>query len=288
MPHIAILVHEIDCHKRAGYFLFEMAKIWRQSGFDITVLCGTEKFVPADLAIMHVDLTIVPDDYLSFIEQYPALLNNQVRDISKRFISNNLIHLDDDYRGSVIVKTNLNCAGARERKLVTNQSLILKCSRFIKKRLKGFMWTDSSASNYVIYDSARDVPSSVWSRQDLVVEKFLPERHGDLYSLRTWVFFGDKETNSICYSEEPIIKSNNIIRRDLVQDVPETLREWRRKLGFDFGKFDYSIIKDQVVLYDANRTPSLGNFSSAQILMPGIRVLAEGINAYIADPQYEY
>ncbi|MDZ7736195.1 MAG: hypothetical protein U5P41_08910 [Gammaproteobacteria bacterium] len=68
----------------------------------------------------------------------------------------------------------------------------------------------------------------------MVVERFLPERHGDLYCLRTWIFIGDQETNSICYSREPVIKSGNIIHRDLVVEVPETLRRLAAGVGFRF------------------------------------------------------
>jgi hypothetical protein len=47
------------------------------------------------------------------------------------------------------------------------------------------------------------------------------------------------------------------VRRELVPEEPDELREIRRSLGFDFGKFDYSIVNGRVVLYDRNRTPSV-------------------------------
>jgi hypothetical protein len=62
--------------------------------------------------------------------------------------------------------------------------------------------------------------------------------------------------------------------------VPDELREMRKSLGFDFGKFDYAIVDGRVVLYDANRTPAVGNFSREQF-MPRIRLLAEGLNAFL-------
>ena len=94
------------------------------------------------------------------------------------------------------------------------------------------------------------------------------------------MFLGDRETNSLSYSKQPIVKSENVIRREVVAEVPDELRQIRRELGFDFGKFDYAIVGDRVVLYDANRTPTLGNFPREQYL-PRVRHLAEGIGAFI-------
>ena len=42
----------------------------------------------ADLAILHVDVTVVPDEYIQFMRQYPVAINRPtVKDISKRHIS---------------------------------------------------------------------------------------------------------------------------------------------------------------------------------------------------------
>ena len=62
--------------------------------------------------------------------------------------------------------------------------------------------------------------------------------------------------------------------------LPEELRQMRRDLDFDFGKFDYAIVNGRIVLYNANRTPTPGNFPQEHFL-PGIRLLAEGIRAYL-------
>jgi hypothetical protein len=114
----------------------------------------------------------------------------------------------------------------------------------------------------------------------VIVEKFLAERRDGLYCLRTWVFLGDRETNSLSYSKEPVVKARNVLRRAVVPEVPDELRAMRKQMGFDFGKFDYAIVDGKVVLYDANRTPSLGNFPREQYL-PRIKLLAEGIRAFL-------
>jgi len=42
----------------------------------------------------------------------------------------------------------------------------------------------------------------------------------------------------------------------LAISVPEELHAMWARLGFDFGKFDYVVRDGQIVLLDANRTPT--------------------------------
>ncbi len=261
MNQIVILVHRQDRFDRTAYFLSAIADLWCHQGLRVSVLQGPERQVPADLAILHVDLTIVPEDYLAFLRQYPRVVNGRVVDVSKRRISSNLVQPGDGYEGPVIVKTDLNYGGLQELRLTNRRLLTI------------------SPENYPIYESVRQVPPIVWQHRELVVERFLPERRGDLYCLRTWVFLGDRETNSLCYAKHPIVKAGNVIRREPLAEVPDELRQTRRELGFDFGKFDYALVEGRVILYDANRTPTLGNFPMEQVL-PRLRLLAEGIGAF--------
>src|SRR3954468_19031338 len=97
-PHIVVLVHEHDAFD-ARYFLHEIAQVWRErEGARISVLNGPQAdLLTADLAILHVDLTVVPQDYLEYIRQYKLVLNGRVADISKRVVSNNIVHRRDGY-----------------------------------------------------------------------------------------------------------------------------------------------------------------------------------------------
>jgi hypothetical protein len=301
MHHIIILLHKYDTFEKSRYFLHEIAEIWREEGLRVSVLNGPGSYVDADLAIMHVDLTVVPADYLAFVRQYPVIINGSVTDISKRLISTNLVCRDDSYQGQVIVKANQNCGGAREvriarmrsllgrynqslreeARLARMRSLLGRYYQFLRDKLPLISRSGPSISDYTIFKSTSQVPRVVWDNPDLVVERFLPERRDSLYCLRTWIFLGDRETNSLYYSLQPIVKSSsNIVRREMVAEVPEELRQMRQNLGFDFGKFDYVIADRQVILYDANRTPTLGSLSKDQF-MPRIRLLAKGIHAYL-------
>ena len=278
MHHIAIIVHKHFPFDNTRYLLREIAEIWQNDGLRVSVLNGPGNHVDADLAILHVDMTVAPEDYLTFIRRYPVTINESVMNISKRRISPNLVRRGDGYRGKVVIKTNNNCRGACDAESATKGPLLKKYTNSLRSRLP-WSWR-AKLSDYPIFESADQVPRAVWHNPDLVVEQFLPERCDGFYCLRTWVFLGDKETNSLAYSNEPIVKSHNIVRFEKVAQVPDELHQMRRDMAFDFGKFDYAIVNGRVILYDANWTPSMGTLSKEQLL-PNIRLLAEGIRAYL-------
>jgi hypothetical protein len=128
--------------------------------------------------------------------------------------------------------------------------------------------------------SCRDVPAGVWANENLVVERFLAERQGDLYCCRHWLFFGDAEVSRRTMSPDPMVKLAAGNPTPLAEPVPGQLREIRARLGFDYGKFDYGIVNGEVVLYDTNRTPG----ANADPRMHGqtIEVLSRGILTFAA------
>jgi hypothetical protein len=92
----------------------------------------------------------------------------------------------------------------------------------------------------------------------LVVERFIPEREGSLYCLRKWVFLGDADILIIDRSNHPIVKAGDSGQELIQGRVPEELVAERRRLGIDYGKFDYVMHEGQAVLLDANSTPGVG------------------------------
>lgn len=264
MPRIAILAHERESQNNP-YFLRGIARLWREQGFEVVVHRGTAAPPAADLAIVHVDLTVVPDDYLALAAHFPVTLNGRLKDISKRRISRQLVTRGDGYDGPVMVKTDRNSGGLPE--------LILERGGATRADVQELL-------NYRVYRSPAAVPNGLWFDARWIVERFISERRDGLYCLRTWVCLGNRETHSLSYSQEPIIKSRNVIRREVLGEVPAELQRVRQELGVDFGKFDYALVDDEVVLYDVNKTPSLGRLS-VEDMLPRLLLLAEGIHAYL-------
>jgi hypothetical protein len=264
MPRIAILIHERDPID-ANYVLYELAKIWRQQAIDVLILPALAAPQQVDLAFLHVDLTFVPPEYQNLTARYPKLLNAQVTDISKRFISRQLVHKTDAWDGPVIIKTNRNYGGIPE--LIRFGRI--EDRKYIPKLI-----------DYPILNSARDVPDNVWNMPDWVVEQFLPERSGEDYCLRTWLFLGDCHIHSLSYSRDPLVKSGTVYKREPLGEVPAELLAVKQQLNMAYGKFDYACVDGRVVLYDVNKTPALGNLNPEKFLQR-LPALAKGIDHYL-------
>src|SRR5579883_1104446 len=89
--HVVVIDHEQGGFEEAGYALGAIAEVWKEMGWRVSVQKGLDPIPGADLAIMHVDLTRVPDEYLACSRHYPKVLNSEVVDISKRKISADIV-----------------------------------------------------------------------------------------------------------------------------------------------------------------------------------------------------
>jgi hypothetical protein len=245
MARVMVLSHAVDRGRIGDYLVSRLARYWLAGGHDVQAVAGLDYLPPADIAILHVDLTVVPEEYLVAIARYPVVINGAVRDISKRVVSRNLLQRGDNWAGQVFVKPDLNAGGGPEWRL------------FRKLAAPGTPPPPVPPPNeapYFLFPSLHDMPEEVWSDHGMVVERFLPEREGDEYCTRAWVFFGDRERCTRYRGTSNIVKSHNILARE-PSPVPDELRVERERLGFDYGKFDFVFHDGKPVLFDANRTP---------------------------------
>ncbi len=232
------------------YFLHHLSRAWQAAGRRVEV--GPCDSLPAEtLGLLHIDRTRVEPRQLPRIETGGRLLNGRVRDISKRQVSRHRLTPESDWQGPVIVKTDANHHG--------NNEPGRRAGRL--QRLAGrlpWRWTRRlPPSRYPILPSLGAVPDWVWRREDLVAERFLPERDGEGYVLRIWLFFGGRDINYRIVSPDPLVKSDRYLHLDASYDPPPApIAAERQRLGFDFGKFDYVIHEGEAVLLDANSTPA--------------------------------
>ncbi len=259
MARIVVLTHANDLFDRE-YLMHETLEVCRERGHEVLVQTGLAAAYPdGDLVINHVDLTVTPMEYTAALRRYPRAVNGRAIDISKRAISRHLVRRGDDYDGPVVVKGNLNSGGYREARLGQG----------------------SAVPFYQVFPSKGKTPDFVWDHRELVVEKFLPEFADGYYGLRIWFFCGDQQGHGICWSREPIVKLANVEKAEIFTDLPPLeLRQMREDLAFDFGKFDYGIHEGEVVLYDANRTPTLGDIKKEHYINLVTR-LANGLETYL-------
>jgi hypothetical protein len=241
--------------------------LWRTAGHEVDVVYGVRNLPPADLAILHVDLSVVPGSYREAAKVYRRVVNGNALDIRKRRVSRNLLARGDTWPGPVVVKSDLNCSGWPEWRM---RERTLKLGREPPDV--------PEPVDPIIYKNLAEVPDVDWDNPHLVVERFVAEREGENFAIRHWIFFGDRERARRCLSPDPIIKGLNIVG---VEDsaVPDEIRAHRKRLGLDFGKMDFIIRNGIPVLFDANKTigPVPG---SAKAGLP--EFLAGGLDAMLA------
>ncbi|HMW01266.1 MAG TPA: hypothetical protein PLL06_18945 [Acidobacteriota bacterium] len=283
---IVILFHEFQYDRSSTYMIDELAEIWREEGLEVIELYGLDRFVPADIVILHIDLSVVPPEYLEFTRQYPVALNTRLTDIRKVTISQNLIKPGDPYGGPVIVKSNLNYAGAPERKLKEAQ---LRQSPFWLKRLQHRIFpflkklpVFQSNLEYQIFDRVEDVPNSLFNHPDVVVEKFFQCRHEEFYCIHNLYIFGNLRTGIRLAGHHPIVNGRTYQRIDFIDPDSEVL-EQLADIPLDYGKIDYVFHDGKVVIIDINKTigDSRKVFQRTPELIRFYKKLAAGIHVYL-------
>ncbi len=272
MATIVLLHHGMHRHVPTHYVASLLLEPWRNSGHTAIEHFGADDPPPGDILFVHVDLTVVPAEYRALFPRYRRVINGAVLDISKRTFSQNIVERGSDWNGPVLVKTDANFFGRSEWIVYAIAEQV-----GVARETPAGPWM----KDYLIYGSLGEVPDWVWTSPGLIVEKFLPERDARGYYLRQWTFLGNRERGQRVRSETPIIKRDNVVEREPVS-VPDEIRAWREKLGFDFGKFDYLMHEGRPILIDANKTP--GARVDAQSNPKGrgtLLALAEGLQAFL-------
>jgi hypothetical protein len=278
---IALLFHEADREFDLGIYLVTVfAEMWREAGHDVVFCFGTDDFVPADVAVLHVDLSVVPEAYLELAARYPVAVNGQVRDIRKSTLSAHRLRRGDDWDGPVIVKSDLNAAGDPERRRgvgplpprsAWRRALAVGLER-TGRRLPRF----SRSLDYRVFERLTDVPRACFDDPALLVEKFLPEREGGLHHVRLYHFLGDRWSCTRMAARHPIVCGKTHVSSEEVEPHPEIVA-LRHALGFDFGKLDYVVHDGKPVLLDANKTVASGNLARTPERLARWRRRAAGI-----------
>lgn len=271
MATIAVLTGEHDAFHGREFMLQRLFPHWIEAGHFVVVHQGPGEPPPADLAILHVDLTVVPRDYTEQLGRYRTVVNGATGDIRKRTYSRQLVSRGDGWEGPVIVKTDANCGGLPEAHW---EQMEVRKGRGAGGSVRYI------AGPYPIFDSASRVPPEVWEDWQLIVERFLPERDGEGYATRAYVFFGDHERCNRVAGPHPIVKAADATTRVPVA-VPDQIRDERRRLGFDYGKIDFVLHDGTPILLDANRTPTMPGGAISETVQNGMRDLSRGIESFL-------
>lgn len=265
MPDIStiLILTAPGAPKVEGYLIHPVMKEWEARGIRVTICDDVKSAKSADVCFVHVDRSVVPSDYIELAGQYPYSINRKITDIRKRAYSRNLVRHGDGFEGPVIVKSSLNFAGVPERGRTVSRLLAIgggfhrTFTSLASPRIPFQQPSIAYKHHYRVFDKRSMLPAGWLDRDDIVVERFLPERYGDQYVLREWYFLGDKEYFHCEISEKPIFTRGKACPK-MAAPPPEAIRQVRRELRVDYGKIDYAIDCDGTpVLFDVNKTIGL-------------------------------
>jgi hypothetical protein len=138
----------------------------------------------------------------------------------------------------------------------------------------------TSKQHYRIFPKRRMLPAGWLDREDIIIERFRPERYGDLFLLREWYFFGDQEHYSCEISKDPIFTAGTKCP-ELEAPPPDAIRQMRREFRIDYGKMDYAIdCEGAPVLFDVNKTIGV-LYPSSERARRAARILARGLSSLV-------
>lgn len=272
MATIVFLEHALQERLGIRYMAHEFVAPWERSGHRVIVHRGTGSPPPGDIALLHVDLTVIPDSYLDLARRYERVVNAATGDIRKSRYSECILARGDPWRGRVLIKTEANHGGHVDDAL---RRMALAAGG------AGDLAPQVVMDAYYLCESTRHVPDEIWTTPGVIVEKYIPEEDEGGNHIRIWTFFGDEERSSRYRARVPLIRFADCIDREEVA-VPDEMRALRERLGFDFGKFDYVKHDGRYYLLDANRTPGAPDvFVSDPSVRASLDRLAGGIAAFL-------
>jgi hypothetical protein len=288
LKRIAILLHQCQHPRSHNYLIDALAETWREQGMRVEYISGLRHRPQTDLLFPHIDLTRIPLRYQEFIGTFPAAVSREGKDINKRSYSANLLRREDDYQGPVIVKTDNNCGGYTDyycRKFQHPlRAPLAKGLGLLAERALGrhFAWRQT-LRQYPVYDSLAQVPAGVFANPALVVERFRPEREGERYFIRHYLFLGDKYRSTRVAGKTPFLKRQHCEAVEEGLPVPPEVAVLRRQLGLDYGKIDYTLSDGEVTILDVNR--ATGAPGTPEATARAAADLAEGIYTFLPKAQ---
>jgi len=287
MARIVVLMHERDRAAHAtAYIVWSLVAIWRERGIDVVVHHGLRGLPASDVLFAHLTVSRMPPAYAAVLDDHPRVVNRGVRDVTKRSFSRQLVREGDAWDGPVIVKTDRNCGGVAERAVYGHwEGRRARLRRTLRRALglpapKLAYATHMESARYPVFGSVGEVPRGVFRNPLLVVERFLPEREGESYCLRTYTFLGERFVSARRRGAHPVVKAGVAdVREDVAVDA--AIRAERRRLAFDYGKFDWVVHDGRAVLLDVNPTPTYAGATLTGAQRARSEHLADGIAAWL-------
>lgn len=262
---LVILVHPYDEFWNSRYWFAAAAESLRSRGVTIEVCSDPTRCPAADASVVHVDQTRVPPEFIRAAMRSRRAINAKAPDISKRVVCSHVLHRADAWHGPVIVKTDRNSAGMKEAVAARMRSWPSRIARSFHRRLPWYLRAELGGKDYRVFTSIHDVPAVVWHNPWLVVERFYPEPEGNLFLLRSCVFFDEATVSLLRRGVEEIVRPPFPCAAEVSFDPPPPeVRQRAQDLGFEYAKFDFTFHQGRAVVFDCNRTPTGPSYTQEQ------------------------
>lgn len=276
-----LLHHGRRDSEQTNYRLWALVANWKARGLRVDLLYGVGRPCEAELLVPHVDLSYLPHDYWAFIQSHPRVVNRRVRDIRKTAFSTLRVGRDDPWPGPVIVKTAGNCGGFADDWFATGRRTLAsrvrtRLARYPVLERRSLRWA-RSLGRYHVFESLRAVPGGAFRNPHLIVERFIPERCQEGYVIRMHTVFGDRWLGRLLVGPDPLVKDRNSRLIESPGPPPPEIRQWRDRLGLDYGKLDYVVHEGRPVLLDVNTTPTVTGNVHAEHHTRAAADLADGL-----------
>ncbi|MCI5076342.1 hypothetical protein [Oricola sp.] len=224
-----------------------------RAGVPWRLIDDPEQATGGEAAFLHVDLTDVPEAFLSAARRYDRCVNGEAATIRRTLYSAARLQPGDSHAGPVIVKTVLNSHGAPELRYRNRKSALTRAG-YVAKRLLLPGYKSRACPEYRVLPSIDAVPDRVWKNERLIVERFLPGTTALPVIKQRFDFFFDVEINTRTTYRSLLCDPATMMHIEIAPDVPEEIRRLRKKLNLDFGAIDYFIADGQPIAIDANKT----------------------------------
>ncbi|MFM8386867.1 MAG: hypothetical protein ACKOCB_08650 [Planctomycetia bacterium] len=208
---------------------------------------------PAPLAVVHVDLSVVPPGCTPPPGRHASTLNAAALDIRRTRYTQARLLPGDAWRGPVIVKSVLNHRGLPEH---VHRRHVEAGYRWRQRllRLAGIDGTARACPPYAIYRDADEVPPRTWADPDLLVERFLPGAIAVPVVKHRWDFLLDVDVRKRSTFSTLRCEPGSVLHMEPFDHVPEAVRRVRHGLGLEMGSIDFFVVDGEAFVIDANKT----------------------------------
>ncbi|TPM35662.1 hypothetical protein [Mesorhizobium sp. B2-3-4] len=237
-----------------GYAIQSLLRGLEKAGLTARVLDRPVRTGRAPAALLHVDLTTLPEPYRDIADLYARAVNGRALSIHRHLYSSLRVMQGDAHPGPVIVKTVLNSQGRPELHWQKQRNAWARGAHLVRKLIEPG-YKQRMCPPYRVHETIGQVPAQVWRNERLMVEKFAFDSLDLPIVKHRYMFLLEAEVNMRQTYDDILCAGSKIVSNEVGGAVPPEVIDVRNQLHLDFGAIDYFIVGGKGVVIDANKTP---------------------------------